>query len=101
VTELQLKAFKLILEMASLLKDGSVMSIMNKKENDVEDYEADELRECDSSCPHFDELNLCCWQSMERHVTRKDGRELIEFRLCFNVSEGDYCHLGYKRNDGS
>ena len=45
-----------------------------------EDYE---LRECCNSCPHFDELNQCCWQSNS-------------WGLCFHVEEGDYCRLGYK-----
>jgi len=47
----------------------------------------DETRECEESCPHYDSLNCCCWQATEKG-------------LCFDVSEGDYCHLSYKRNDG-
>lgn len=55
---------------------------MASKDYDIEDYEPQETRQCDSSCPHFDELNLCCWQATEKG-------------LCFDVEEGDYCHLGY------
>ena len=51
-----------------------------------EDYESDELRVCSTACPHFDELNMCCWQATEKG-------------LCFDVSEGDYCHLGYLEHD--
>ena len=47
----------------------------------------DEQRICDNSCPHFDELNMCCWQAGE-------------WGLCFDVEEGDLCHLGYLENDG-
>lgn len=45
-----------------------------------------ETRQCDESCSHFDELNLCCWQATEKG-------------LCFNVEKGDYCHLGYVVDD--
>jgi len=47
----------------------------------------DEKRECSESCPHFDGLNQCCWQSGPWGI-------LIE------ISEGDACHLGYKEDDG-
>lgn len=40
-------------------------------------------RECGESCPHYDNINQCCWQSGE-------------WGLCLDVSEGDYCHLNYK-----
>lgn len=46
-----------------------------------------EIRECDNSCPHFDSLNLCCWQAGP-------------WGLCFDRSEGDPCRLGYKEDDG-
>jgi hypothetical protein len=53
-----------------------------------DDYEEkDQDRECSESCAHYDSLNQCCWQATEKG-------------LCFHVSEGDYCHLGYKENDG-
>jgi len=45
------------------------------------------IRECGSSCPHFDVINQCCWQSGE-------------WGLCFNVQEGDVCRLGYKEVEG-
>jgi len=54
---------------------------------DVYEEEPDEIRECEESCSHYDSLNRCCWQATEKGV-------------CFHVCEGDYCHLGYKRNDG-
>jgi len=44
-------------------------------------------RECNNSCPHFDNLNQCCWQSGD-------------WGLCFDVREGDRCHLGYKEAEG-
>lgn len=40
-------------------------------------------RECSDECPHYDGINCCCWQS---------GK----WGLCFNVQEGDLCHLGYE-----
>ncbi len=52
----------------------------------VDDW-VDEVRYCDTSCPHYDELNRCCWQA-----TRQG--------LCFSVSEGEVCHLGYTNGDG-
>jgi len=52
---------------------------------DDEDEE-DEIRICDNCCPHYDGLNMCCWQS---------GR----WGLCFDVREYDECHLGYTEND--
>lgn len=54
-------------------------------DEEYEEYD-DEIRICDNSCPHFDALNLCCWQS---------GR----WGLCFDVQEGDECKLGYSEND--
>jgi len=63
-------------------------------ENDFEeiddfdfDEEPDRQRICDNSCPHFDGLNMCCWQAGE-------------WGLCFDVEEGDLCHLDYLENDG-
>lgn len=61
--------------------------MIEKEDYDVEDYETEETRQCDESCSHFDSLNQCCWQSTEKG-------------LCFQVEEGDYCHLGYKTEDG-
>jgi len=40
-------------------------------------------RECGEECPHYDNVNQCCWQATEKG-------------LCFDVEEGDRCHLGYK-----
>jgi hypothetical protein len=61
---------------------------MNDQKDWDEDYEEeDRTRECSDSCPHFDSLNRCCWQATEKG-------------LCFDVEEGDYCHLNYKENDG-
>jgi len=60
---------------------------MNEDDTFTEDvYEDDEPRECGEECPHFDRVNQCCWQA-----TKKG--------LCFDVCEGDYCHLNYRRND--
>jgi len=47
-----------------------------------EDYEYRETRQCDNSCAHFDLINQCCWQSGD-------------WGICFDVQEGDLCHLGY------
>jgi len=53
-----------------------------------DEYEAWlEVRECNNSCPHFDLINMCCWQS---------GK----WGLCFDVQEGDSCRLGYTEDDG-
>lgn len=54
---------------------------------DMKEEEEHRDRECSNSCPHFDSLNRCCWQATEKG-------------LCFDVDEGDYCHLGYEENDG-
>jgi hypothetical protein len=54
---------------------------------EVEDEENHRQRECSNSCPHFDNLNQCCWQATEKG-------------LCFTVEDGDLCHLGYEENDG-
>lgn len=59
---------------------------MSEEDYDVEEYDPDEPRRCSDSCPHYDGLNECCWQATEKG-------------LCFHVSEGDYCHLGYTEND--
>lgn len=48
-----------------------------------EDYEP---RECTNSCPHFDSLNLCCWQSTPKGI-------------CFDVREGSVCAFGYRRDE--
>jgi hypothetical protein len=48
--------------------------------------EGNQTRQCSDSCGHYDSLNRCCWQATEKG-------------LCFHVSEGDYCQLGYKEND--
>ena len=45
------------------------------------DFEEKRVRQCSTSCGHFDELNLCCW------VASKRG-------LCTEVFEGDYCLYG-------
>ena len=59
---------------------------MNEQDYDVEDYGRKESRTCSHSCPHYDSLNRCCWQATETS-------------LCFDVSEGDYCHLDYEKDD--
>jgi hypothetical protein len=46
-----------------------------------DDVEEKRVRECSTSCSHFDELNLCCW------IASDEG-------LCTDVSEGDYCIHG-------
>ena len=46
-----------------------------------DDFEERHVRQCSTSCGHFDELNLCCWVASERG-------------LCTEVSEGDYCLYG-------
>jgi len=48
-------------------------------------YESEEPRQCDESCSHYDSLNQCCW------IASKRG-------LCTDVSEGDYCRFGFKRD---
>jgi len=64
--------------------DCEVCPYLNKCGRD--DFESEEVRQCGESCGHYDSLNQCCWQ-------------LTEKGLFFYVSEGDYCHLGYKEND--
>ncbi len=54
---------------------------------EAQDYEEDRQRECSDSCSHFDSVNQCCWQATDKG-------------LCFDVSEGDLCHLNYMENDG-
>ena len=58
---------------------------MVAEEFDVEDER--EIRECGNHCSHYDHLNQCCWQSGP-------------WGLCFDVREGDTCHLGYKEVSG-
>ena len=53
---------------------------MDAEEFDVEDER--EIRECGNHCSHYDHINQCCWQSGP-------------WGLCFDVQEGDLCHLGY------
>lgn len=48
-----------------------------------EEVEDNSIWECNTSCPHYDEINLCCWQATEKG-------------LCFDVREGDLCRFGYK-----
>lgn len=58
-------------------------------ESDFEDinyYEEDTTWLCNNACPHFDEINMCCWQA---------GK----WGLCFDVDVDDECPLGY--NDGN
>ncbi len=50
---------------------------------EYDDEEDNEPRECSNSCPHFDSLNLCCWQSGI-------------WGLCFDTQEGNVCSFGYK-----
>ena len=52
-----------------------------------DDENEDYPRHCEMSCSHYDHINSCCWQ------TTKKG-------LCFDVEEGDSCHLGYMEDDG-
>ena len=40
-------------------------------------------RMCNTTCPHYDGLNQCCWQAGD-------------WGLYFHVCEDDLCHLGYK-----
>jgi hypothetical protein len=47
-----------------------------------DDFEERHVRQCSTSCGHFDELNLCCWVASNRG-------------LCTEVSEGDYCLYGF------
>ncbi len=47
---------------------------------------SNEIRQCGERCGHYDSLNQCCWQATEQG-------------LCFPVTEGDHCYLGYKEND--
>lgn len=61
--------------------------MIEQEDYDVDDYKFKETRQCDESCSHYDSLNCCCWQATEKG-------------LCFQVEEGDYCHLGYKMDDG-
>lgn len=51
-----------------------------------DDFDDNPIRECDESCSHYDSLNQCCWQAGD-------------WGLCFDVEEGDYCHLGYKEEE--
>jgi len=41
-----------------------------------------QLRTCGTQCPHFDEINECCWLSWRR------------------VWFGDPCHMGQYDDDG-
>ena len=53
-----------------------------------DEYEAWlELRQCNNSCSHYDNLNQCCWQAGD-------------WGLCFDVIEGDTCRLRYKEAEG-
>lgn len=51
-----------------------------------EEEDQGEIRECDSSCSHFDSINMCCWQSGP-------------WGLCFDRERGDLCRLGYRERD--
>jgi len=52
-------------------------------EPEDEDYEEDEVRQCDETCGHYDSLNQCCWVASDRG-------------LCTDVSEGDRCLYRFK-----
>lgn len=54
---------------------------------DDEFEEWDRKRYCDNGCAHYDGLNACCWQATNNG-------------LCFDVEEGNPCHLGYMEDDG-
>ncbi len=58
---------------------------MSKRKEDEEYYELDSerrIRICGNCCSHYDNINCCCWQATEKG-------------LCFDVDDGDECHLGY------
>lgn len=41
-----------------------------------------EIRQCDSSCPHFDHINLCCWLITEK--TRGLYTDVQEYDSCIH-----------------
>ena len=45
----------------------------------------DSIRECSSSCGHYDVINQCCW------IVGSHG-------LFTEVQEGDTCRYGFKEN---
>lgn len=47
--------------------------------NYEEEYD---VRECDESCGHFDEINLCCWVATNRG-------------MCTDVALHDLCLFGF------
>jgi len=63
---------KMFCEDCSIWKDGSEQNV--------------QVRICDNTCSHFDELNQCCWVATKT-------------RLCSNVSEGDICLHGFKEGE--
>jgi len=66
-------------------KSGKSYKHMELPPNSYWEYpENDEIKRCDSSCGHFDGLNLCCWI-----CPPKGG-------LFTDVSEGDVCFYGFK-----
>lgn len=72
----------------SIIRDLKKNPYFEENMKAFEDWE-EKIREeyvriCDSSCSHFDTINMCCWQAT------------MEYGLCFDIEEGDYCHLGYK-----
>lgn len=65
-------------------KDCANCQYLDECNGEMGEDECDEDRECGDECSHYDNINQCCWQATEKG-------------LCFDVSEGDLCHLGYKR----
>jgi len=51
-----------------------------------EEYDFQEIRRCESDCPHFDLINQCCWLS-----TANTG-------LMTTVQEFDECFHGIKED---
>lgn len=51
--------------------------------DEYDDGEHEEIKMCNNSCSHYDEINCCCWVASEHG-------------LCRDVSEGDYCLYGFK-----
>lgn len=72
----------------STCKLGPCEKCKHNYECQEESENSDRARSCNTSCPHYDEINQCCWQAT------KSG-------LCFTVYDGDQCHLNYSENDGN
>jgi len=69
---------------------GRIMRKNTESHHDWEDFDFEEYHEprrCDTSCPHFDILNQCCWL-----ITDKTPG------LFTYVSEGDCCIHGFKED---